>query len=404
MDDPYAQIAKPVDPYASMGTSASAVDERDNAPKANLGFFGPLQDKADELQHYVAHPEERGAGPQTPASKFAAGVVGGSLGTIAHPVQAVKGIGKLITDPEARGDVGRSFENDPAGFAGNIVGGLGLGEGLSAVRGVGSAMRSGGASLDNAAIGTTASDMEHGGNPGRALATNRVVGSNAATIAPKLKPLIEQVANEHRGIVGASTAPPINTGPLVSKPFQDIVSEKTDPRVGAAMPSQVNRANLTERGLTHVPDPVTGKPTANMRDPMLTPLEVTKLKSNIYDMADYDNPSQSALANKGLKGAAHNLKTAVETAVPESVDAGQRLHDLMTAKGVLEPSARLVKLPTSKSGILDRAATLAGTGTAAGLDVTGAGLQNVGRYLNAPPMRAGVAIAPIGRRKEQSAP
>jgi hypothetical protein len=116
------------------------------------------------------------------------------------------------------------------------------------------------------------------------------------------------------------------------------------------------------------------------RDPYLTPLEATELKSNIYDMADYDNPSQSALSNKGLKGAARNLKRAVEKEVPESIPAGQKLHDMMAAKDILEPSARLVKLPTNKAGLIERGMTLGATGAAAGMDLAGSGLQNLGEY------------------------
>lgn len=267
-----------------------------------------------------------------------------------------------------------------------------------AVPAIGTGMRSAGAAVDNAAIGASAGDMEHGANPGRALSTNRVVGTSPAGIAPKLKTLIPQATADNRAVLAAHQGNPINTGPLVSQPFSDVMAKATDPVTGAATPTQVSKAGLTQRLLTHVPDENTGKPTPLMRNPIMQPVDAAQLKSNIYGMTDYDNPSRTALSNSGLKSAAHGIKTAIETEAPESIPSGQRLHDLMAAKDIVEPKARgTLAIPTSKSGLIGHAVTGGLTAGAAGLDATGAGFQKIAPFLQ----HSGVlAVPPIGRRKD----
>lgn len=327
--------------------------------------------------------------------------LGGMASDFVHPwdwfsaptLDKIKGPG-LANSPIA--DFGRKLKSDPTDALSDLAGhAVALGATGALVHaspelatGAGTGLRNLGASVDNAVIGTTAGDTEFGANPGRALSSNRLIGSNAAVLAPKLKALIPDAAAEHRAIIASNpSSATINVGQIVTKPFDDIVGAKTDPRTGVAAPAQIKRAGVTQRLLTRVTDPDTGQPTPMMRDPNLSPLEATQLKSNIYDMADYDNPSKSALSNLGLKGAAHGLKTAVEQAVPESVVAGQRLHDMMAARDILQPQAKFVKLPTSKSGVIDHLATTLGTTAGAGLDLTGAALQNVGgtlRFLKLP--------------------
>lgn len=325
--------------------------------------------------------------------KLLQSTVGTIGGAIEHPLNALSGIipqDYATQYQDAQRLPKPSLSTGIATGLGQAIGTAGLGAAGGELLGrtapsVGSALRSGADTLDNAAIGTSAGDTEFGANPGRAIAKNRIIGTNPATLAGKVRLVIPEAADTHRAIVAANPGQQqINTGPLVSQPFNDLIDSKTDMRTGIASPSQVTKAGLTRRLLTNVPDEVTGKPTANMRDPYLSPLEATQLKSNIYGMTDYDNPSQAALSNQGLKGAAHNLKIAVDQAVPESVQAGQNLHDLMAAKDILDPQSRFVKLPTSKSGIIDSAATGVMTGGAAAMDATGSGLQRIGRYINAP--------------------
>lgn len=333
---------------------------------------------------------------QTGVHNFGARVANNGLGLlkpVLHPIQSGNEIlqrGAFPITPDAI----RATQYNPSGpDAGATVANV-LGDAATAflthkvaqtIPKIGSGVRSGAANLGNIAIGTAAGDVNYGADPGRAISSNRIIGTNPATLSTQLKTLIPDAAADHRAVV--ASAPPnvrINTGPLVTEPFDSQIAAKTDPKTGVAAPTQINRAGMTRRLLTNVPDEVTGRPTPMMRDPNLTPLEATNLKSNIYDMADYDNPSQSALSNKGLKGAARNIKVAVEQAVPESVPSGQRLHDMMAAKDILEPQSRFVKIPTSKSGIIDRLVTGGTTSAAAGLDVAGEKLQNLGKYLKAP--------------------
>lgn len=292
---------------------------------------------------------------------------------------------------------------DKGSTAANLLGDIAtagiIHQGTTGLPKLGTALRSGAAVVDNAAIGTDTDALSHGGNPGRALSTNRITGMNPTDLIGKVKSLIPAAADEHRGIVASNPGNAmINAGPLVSEPFDSQIADKTNPRTGVASPAQVARAGNTRNLLTHVMDDTSGKPTPNMRDPHLTPLEATELKSNIYQMTDYDNPSQSAISNEGLKGAAAGLRTAVGDAVPESIPSGQRLHDLMTAKDVLAPRSKFGKIPTSKSGVLDHAITQGLTTGAAGLDLTGSGLEGLGRYLNAPSIIPVAAALGLGKK------
>jgi hypothetical protein len=166
------------------------------------------------------------------------------------------------------------------------------------------------------------------------------------------------------------------------------VNQATDPVTGAAMPAQIAKTLKTQRALTHELDPSSGQITPALRNPNVSPLEANKLKSNIYGMTDYDNPSRAAISNNALKGSARNLKNAIETAVPESKESGQNLHNAMAAKDILTPQAKGTKMfPSSRAGITERLATAGATGGAAGLDAAGAGLANSGgiaRYMAAP--------------------
>ena len=235
------------------------------------------------------------------------------------------------------------------------------------LRGVGDMVKGGAAGLNDALIGTPGKSLRYGAEPGKEMARSGIVGSSPGSISSAVQERIPGAAADHRGIVAANPGGgTINVGPLVSDPFTDVMNAGTNPRTGAASPAQVSAAGRTQRQLTRVPDPDTGKSTPMMRDPNLSPLEATELKSSIYGRTNYENPDRYSLSNAGLKGAAHNLKSAVEQAVPESVESGQRLHNLMAIKDIVEPQARSARFPTSMSGIIDRVATGAGTRAAAG--------------------------------------
>ena len=365
--DQYQYIKLPDGSYGKFASGASDDEIRGHIQQDFPNAF-KAPDERNSMQR--SFDTETQTNPKEPLLQTGLkSVVGGAGSMFVHPLKSLQGMSDLIMDPfetvpkmvdaakedYKQGGLPYAAVKQLGNLAGGYAAGTGVGAGMSSVAPMGNMLRSGAAGLDNAAIGATAGDAAYGGNAGRAMATNRIMGSNAATLAPKLKELIPNAVAEHRGIIAASpSGVSIPAGKLVSEPFDSIMADKLNPRTGVAAPSSISRAGNVRDVLTHVPNDVTGRPTPMMRDPNLTPLEATELKSNIYDMTDYDNPSQSALSNKGLKGAAHGLKTAVEKAVPESMASGQRLHDLMTATDILEPSARLVKLPTSKAGVFDR--------------------------------------------------
>jgi len=163
-----------------------------------------------------------------------------------------------------------------------------------------------------------------------------------------------------------------------------------DPNEGsnARLVYSIEQNQVNENGeLIFVIDPETGKATMLMRDPNLTPLEATDLKSNIYGMTNYDPTGSSTLSNNALKGSAHGLKTAVEKAVPESIPSGQRLHNLMAAKDTMAPYSASRGLDLSKSGLMKNAAMTGATSGAAVADLLGSGAQNVSPTISliAPP-------------------
>jgi hypothetical protein len=278
-------------------------------------------------------------------------------------------------------------------MGGELAGGAGraIGEG-------GNLLRKGAAGLNNAALGA---DLSYGANPGEALSTNRITGLSPTSIASKVESRIPEAVTEHRGIVASAPKNTlINTGPIVNDPFNAQKAAKTNPKTGVATTAQLRGANATQRLLTNVIDPETGKATMLMRDPNLTPLEATDLKSNIYGMTNYDPTGNSTLSNNALKGSAHGLKTSVEQAVPESIPSGQRLHNLMAAKDTLAPYSTARGLDLSKSGLMKNATMTGATGTAALGDLLGAGSQNVAPAINliAPPV---ARLSPFARKKDE---
>jgi hypothetical protein len=87
-----------------------------------------LQRGVDGMIDYVEHPEQRGEHAPASLTKFAGGVLRGSLGVIAHPIDAVQGaLQSMDMSPQA---AQRAAANDPgiAATIGGIVGGAALGE------------------------------------------------------------------------------------------------------------------------------------------------------------------------------------------------------------------------------------------------------------------------------------
>ena len=356
----------------------------------------------------------------TALSNTGAGVI--SLATpVVHPLKTLAAIGGMLPPVAAYDDIAHAInpqhpQSVPAEMAqgiaehplesgemlaGQILGGEGVG---STVRAIPKAMTKVSGKINDALIGTPAEGM-HGAEPGLTMAKKGIIGSTPSSLTSSLKSVIPEVTKENRAIIASAPAgSKINTGPLISPVFQDEIASGVNPRTGAASPAQIGIAQRTMRQLTHVPDEMTGQVTPMMRDPNLSPLEAAHLKSNIYERTNYDPSGRYNIANSGLKGAAHNLKSAIEDAVPESIPSGHDLHSLVQAKEILDPvAARQLGVDVSKSGILNRIAL--GTGTRAAKLLYGAGekvspMANVIESGEIPAISSSVATT-MKKKKEQ---
>jgi hypothetical protein len=426
IQDPYASIAQPIqgqdteDPYSSIATTPQETPQSGSV----FGSQHPLETlKANYHEALTPQPGKTG---HEFMRGMAENLVSPAISAIRHPLDTLGNLGKtaieaappvamynqIMGHPEripgytTGNDIANEVQQNGwkaaphiAGEAvgslmgGELAGGIGkaIGEG-------GNLLRKGAAGLNNAAMGA---DMSYGANPGQALSTNHITGLSPTSIASKVESKIPGAVAEHRGIVAAAPESTlINTGPIVNDPFNAQREAKTNPRTGVATTAQIRGANATQKLLTNEIDPSTGKPTMLMRDPNLTPLEATDLKSNLYGMTNYDSTGNSTLSNNALKGSAHGLKSAVEQAVPESIPSGQRLHNLMSAKDTLSPYSASRGLDLSKSGLIKNATMAGATGTAALGDLLGAGAQNVAPAINmiAPPV---ARLSPFARQRTQ---
>ena len=347
-------------------------DRFDSGP-ANGTNLNHAPDWRDTITNFEPHamPHSMGELGQEFGKAFR-NVGGGFAAPFLHPIDTVKSAmdvglhAATGNDPALANDFQPLVQSLMTNPLETIESGLGSAVATEGMRSFGAplarSLKSGAGTINDALIGAPAGKLRYGAEPGLEMAKRGIVGSSPATLAARFHDVIPDVAAEHRGIVAASpTGASINTGPIIAPAFDDLIVKGTDPRTGAAAPTQIRAAARVRDQLTHVPDTQTGQITPAMRDPNITPLEATDLKSNIYGRTNYENPDRYALANTGLKTAAHGLKSAVEQTVPESVESGQSLHNLMAAKDIVEPSARSQRIPTSKSGIVDRLAMGAGT-------------------------------------------
>lgn len=358
------------------------VDDAVNTPSAIgprwLDSFG--RGAAQAVTTPFAHPLDtiKGMAESTQPTGYEGAIPNG--GELAAPlVHTLKG----VYDDYKQNGLAHAF--------GNVAGGVALGEATGGLmRGASEPLarmlKTGSSKLDNAVLGTTVGDMEHGADPGAGLAQNRIWGFSPNKILSGVNKRVPEVAAENRDILAqANPNIMINRGQAVSQPFDDAIKSATNPQTGAALPSQIAKTIKTRSALTNELDPNTGAVTPAMRNPFVSPLEAAQLKSNIYGMTDYDNPSKAAFANNALKGSAHNLKDAIETAVPESKPSGQNLHNLMSAKNILQPKVEGTRfIPANKEALLRHAFTGAGSGGAALMDAAGSGGLNLARILRAP--------------------
>lgn len=404
-DDPYAAYAnKPAteDPYASYANQASTPEQ----PEDDRNAFQKRVDSA------TSTPST--SGPRW-LDAFGRRTAQNVLAPVAHPLQTLQGVAASTQPTGYEGAIPGGGELAPLvmhglkglydsykqgglpSVLGDVAGGTILGELTGgALRGaaepVGNLLKSGGAKLDNAVLGSTVGDMQRGANPGAGLSQNRIWGFSQNKLLGDINKRVPEVTAENRDILAqANPNIRINRSDAIAQPFNDEIGSATDPMTGAAMPSQISKALKTRNSLLNELDPTTGAITTGMRDPFVSPLQAAQLKSNIYKMTDYDNPSRSAFSNNALKGSAHNLKDAIETAVPESQASGQNLHNLMSAKDLLQPRVLGTRaIPASREALLSHAVTGLGTGVGSLMDAAGAGGLNLARILRAPLLAPGL--------------
>jgi hypothetical protein len=403
MAERYVQL--PNGSYLEWPEGVSAADFKAKAQKL---IGGPSPDNPAAPYQPPKPDLQRVASPVTAAREFGGGLLHTIPDMLTHPGETLSSMGQPVTasgvapegmypataplggsDPgigglhavqneaqEGQAENAREIAANPARAAGGLtattLASLGAAK-LTPIAGRG--LMSGAGALNDALIGTPAEGL-HGAEPGLTMAKYGVTGSSPSSLTRVLSERIPEVTAEHRGIVaGAPTTTRINTGPIIAPAFQDEIAAGTNPRTGAASPSQIGIAGRTMRQLTHVPDESTGQVTPMMRDPNLSPLEATDLKSNIYDRTNYDPSGKYNIANTGLKSAAHGLKTAVEQTVPESAESGHDLHSLVQAKEILNPAARgQLGIPTTRGGLIEHAVTGTGTNAASGAYGLGEGL------------------------------
>jgi hypothetical protein len=318
----------------------------------------------------------------------AAGNVGGGvlspLGVIAHPlqtakslvntgVQAVEGPGsttRVFSDtPSMQEGLAQGLMENPSGTIENLAGGALGGEALGgAVRPVFDAAGRGMKVLAPkvANFGLGALPDAYGGDPGAAVAREGISAFTPQAMLAQTKAVIPAVNAEHVASLRAPVLrgvppPPVDIGGAVTSPFDAIRAAKTDPLTGVAAPAQLKKLNSAQMLLLHEPDALTGQPTTALRPlNQYSPLDANTLKSNIYGMTDYDSPFKSSLANDALKQAAHGIKGQIEAAVPDSIESGDRLHNLMTLKDLLERKG-ITGIPASKNALIENALRKLGT-------------------------------------------
>lgn len=261
-----------------------------------------------------------------------------------------------------------------------------------AILATGRGVKGAGSLASRIAIGAPAAEDALGANAGRGLASNRIVGASPRSLARKVTATLEPASAARDAVLAASPSGPVDISRDVAAPFEAQTALKTDPVTGAAQPGAVRRLTQTRRVIQEETDPDTGLPTGDAKESRLFPSEMSALQRNLYDMTDYTTP-EGGPTNTALKGAAGNLRTAIDTAAPEARPFTQNIHDLLGASDTLRETAQGGGhgLPDSKTGLIKGAATLAGTGVGAGLDALGTGVMHLGRAV----ARAGSPVAPV---------
>ena len=187
----------------------------------------------------------------------------------AHPLEGYEG-------PDPLTETAKGIKEHPIESAEGLAGNLLAGKFLPSI---GSSVMRGAGTVNDALIGTPSKAIRYGAEPGLQMAKEGIAGTSPARLSSLIQEKLPVATAEHRAIVANAPANTlINSGPLISQPFQDVVAGATNPRTGAGGISAIKSALRTERELTNTIDPQTGNLTANMRNPHISPLEATQLK------------------------------------------------------------------------------------------------------------------------------
>jgi hypothetical protein len=157
-----AQAQTQTDPWVEAAKNYKAAPQSEAAPASGNGDWkiwqengadatqpdtrNGLQKTFDELTTVTPEQEQKTKtipliGPAlNQAQKFGAGAIQGAGSVFVHPEQTLEGLGGAIMHPKDTAvSMGRSALADPAGFAGNLVGGAVLGDAVG--EGAGAALR-----------------------------------------------------------------------------------------------------------------------------------------------------------------------------------------------------------------------------------------------------------------------
>jgi len=122
--------AAPIDLSSGLVPKTPAVDlSAGLVPKATPDTRNSFQKFVDGAIDYAEHPEKRGEQANPNMTQFVGGALRGSIGVLAHPVDALESLGQTIAHPidTTKATVQQAIAH-PAQAAGNVVGGIALGE------------------------------------------------------------------------------------------------------------------------------------------------------------------------------------------------------------------------------------------------------------------------------------
>lgn len=290
-----------------------------------------------------------------------------------------------------------------ADIGGGIIGGKMLGElaapaadaAATGLNAGGRLLKGAGAATSRLAVGAPAAADAMGADAGAGLARNRIVGLTRRSLQRKVAATVGPASEARDTILQRSDAAPVDVQPLTQAPFDDISEVKTDPQTGAVQPGAMRRLNVTRKAIQQVQDPTSGAITETPKDLSLTPAQMGKLQTNVYDMTDYQSP-ESTLSNHYTKSVGARLKGAINQAAPEAETATDNIHDLLGAQEHLKattgapPAATDLGLGKMAGHLYDAARTGGGTAAGAGLDLAGTGMMKAGGVL-----RRAIASSPV---------